>query len=161
MLPRSDVMPWLTPGDAGTVPGESFQWALLECYCNGARGVYFWSGRVWDAENLIAYNRVVRAIAPVEDLIVQGELVGDAAAVEGPGRLSGIRRSHQMLLLVADYFGHSGGSVKLRLTLPARSELRDLLSGEVFMAEIAPGERLIQVPLADVRARLLHVCPLD
>ncbi|NQT15364.1 MAG: hypothetical protein HQ582_21590, partial [Planctomycetes bacterium] len=55
-LPHSDVLPWLSPGDAGTFPGESLQWALLECYANGARGVYFWSSRVWDAESVIAYN---------------------------------------------------------------------------------------------------------
>jgi hypothetical protein len=27
----------------------------------GARGIWFWSGRVWDIESLIAYNRIVRA----------------------------------------------------------------------------------------------------
>ena len=76
-LPKSDVLPWLTPGDAGTFPGECLQWALLECYTNGARGVYFWSGRVWDTESLIAYNHVVRAIAPVERLILEGELAAN------------------------------------------------------------------------------------
>jgi hypothetical protein len=55
-LAHSDVLPWLSPGDAGTFPGEAFQWALLECYANGARGAWFWSSRVWDSESLIAYN---------------------------------------------------------------------------------------------------------
>ena len=37
-----------------------------------------------------------------------------------------------------------------------------LIGGLVWLIlSTAPGERLIQVPLADVRARLLHVCPLD
>jgi len=160
-LPRSDVLPWLTPGDAGTFPGESFQWALLECYCNGARGVYFWSSRVWDSESLIAYNRVVRAIAPVEQILVDGELVGAAARTELPGRVSGIRQGNEMVLLVADYFGRTDGTVKLTLQVPARSEIRDLITGEVLSAKIQAGERVLSVPLADIPARLLHVHPCD
>lgn len=160
-LPRSDVLPWLTPGDAGTFSGESFQWALLECYCNGARGVYFWSSRLWDSESLIAYNRVVRAIAPVEQILVDGELVGDAARADAPGRVSGIRRGKALVLLVADYFRRTDGKVKLHLRVPARSNIRDLLTGEVLSAEIPTGERLLPVPLGENRARLLHVHPLD
>lgn len=160
-LPKSDVLPWLTPGDAGTFPGESFQWALLECYANGARGVYFWSSRVWDSESLIAYNRVVRAIAPVEQILVDGELIGDAARAEAPGRVSGIRRGKEMVLLVADYFRRTDGTVKLTLQVPARSEIRDLITGEVLPGEIQSGECLIPVPLGNNRARLLHVRPSD
>ncbi|MBL7039827.1 MAG: hypothetical protein ISR77_14415 [Pirellulaceae bacterium] len=160
-LPQSDVLPWLTPGDAGTFPGESFQWALLECYSNGARGVYFWSSRVWDSESLIAYNRVVRAIAPVEQVLVDGELVGDAARAEAPGRVSGIRRGEDMVLLVADYFRRTDGTVNLTLQVPARSEIRDLITGEVLSAGIQTGERLVPVPLGENQARLLHVHPLD
>ena len=104
-LAHSDVLPWLTPGDAGTFPGEAFQWALLECYANGSRGVWFWSSRVWDSESLIAYNRVIRALSPVESILLEGELVGERAAVKQPGRLSGIRRGNELVLLVADYQG--------------------------------------------------------
>lgn len=160
-LPRSDVLPWLTPGDAGTYPGESFQWALLECYCNGARGVYFWSSRVWDSESLIAYNRVVRAIAPVEEILINGELVGDAARADAPGRVNGIRQGEEMILLAADYFGRTDGTINLTLQLPARSEIRDLLDGKPLTREIQPGERRFPVSLGNNRARLLHVHPLD
>jgi hypothetical protein len=159
-LPRSDVMPWLTPGDAGVFPGESFQWALLECYCNGARGVYFWSGRVWDSESLIAYNRVVRAIAPVEQVLLDGELIGDAVSAEAPGRVSGMRLGKEMVLLVADYFQRTDGAVKLRLQAPVQSQIRDLVSDEILSGEVEAGERTLSVPLAGQRARLLHVRPL-
>jgi hypothetical protein len=160
-LPRSDVLPWLTPGDAGTFPGQSFQWALLECFANGARGVYFWSGRVWDAENLIAYNRVIRAIAPVEELIIEGELVGEAVSVDGPGRVSGVRRGSEMLLLAADYFRRSGGTLDLNLSLPTASRIRDLLTGQTVISQVPSGGASIRIPLAGARARLLHVCPLN
>ncbi len=160
-LPQSDVLPWLTPGDAGTFPGESFQWALLECYCNGARGAYFWSSRVWDSESLIAYNRVVRAIAPVEEILINGELVGEAARADGSGRVSGIRQGKEMVLLVADYFGRTDGTINLTLQVAARSEIRDLLDGKLLSPEVQPGERRLPVPLGSNRARLLHVHPLE
>ena len=160
-LPRSDVLPWLTPGDAGTFPGESFQWALLECYANGARGVYFWSSRVWDAESLIAYNRVVRAIAPVEALIIGGELAGEAVSVDAPGRVSGIRHGKEMLLLVADYFRRSKGALDVHLSAPAPSQIRDLLTGQIVAARIPSGKSTVRIDLGDARARLLHLAPVD
>ena len=159
-LKKSDVMPWLTPGDAGTFSGEDFAWALLECHANGARGVYFWSGRVWDAESLIGYNRVVRAIAPVEHLIVEGDLIGDTATVDGPGRVSGMQKDGEIMLLAADYFRRTGGTVKLQLTLPAKAEIVDLMTGQVVKPDVSPGKHAIDVPLEGARARLLHVRPL-
>src|SRR5699024_10307630 len=117
-LPKSDVMPWLTPGDAGTFPEQTFVWAMLEAYTNGARGIWFWSGRMWDAEDLFAVNKVVRAIAPIENVIVNGNLVGNWAQVKGPGRVSGMRLHDEMVLLIADYYGHTNGKVKLRLNVP-------------------------------------------
>lgn len=158
-LAHSDVLPWITPGNAGTFPGEAFQWALLECYANGARGVYFWSAATWDSEDLIAYNRVVRAIAPVEDLILEGELVGDAATVAAPARLSGIRRDGAMLLLVADYFRRTNRAVQLGLSLSARSQVRDLLTGETLATDLPAGTQTLTVPLGSARGRLLHVRP--
>jgi hypothetical protein len=159
-LPHSDVMPWLSPGDSGVFPGEAFQWALLESYCNGARGIYFWSSRVWDAESLVAYARVLRALAPVEDVIVGGELLGDAVRVEGVGRLSGMRNQREMVLLAADYAGKTNGNIRLRFDFPERVQIRDLFSGEVLHENLPRGEQIITVPLAGERARLLHVAPI-
>ncbi len=161
-LPRSDVLPWMTPGDAGTFPGEAFQWALLECFCNGARGIYFWSGRVWDAELLAAYNRVIRAIAPAEKIIVGGRLIRAAdAAVAAPVRLSGLRLGDRMVLLAADYFRRTAGPVQLRLHLSVPSAITDLLANKM----LPKGSRLpagaVSVPLdfSRSRARLLLVRP--
>jgi hypothetical protein len=155
-LPKTDVIPWITPGDAGTFSGESFRYALLECFANGARGVNFWSNRVWDAELLAAYSRVIRSIAPVEQLIVSGELLRDAE-IQEPGRISGLVNGDEMLLLVADYL--RSGPTKLSIRLPLRKTciVTDLDSGEKI-GEITPGESLI-VPLQAERVRLLHICP--
>ena len=158
-LPHSDVMPWITPGDAGTFSGDDFQWALLECYTNGSSGIWFWSSRMWDSEDLIAYNKVIRAIAPVEDVIVRGDLVGAAAKIEGAGRVSGMKLGSRMLLLTADYFGKSHGTLKVKLNLPAKSSLRDLLTGDDVANELPAGSQTVSVSLNGQRARLLEVVP--
>ena len=104
-------------------------------------------------------NRVVRAIAPVEDIILEGEPVGDGFKVDRPGRLSGLRLDNSALLLLADYASQSNGTLTLNLDVPVPSRLVDRLSGEVLAAELAPGPQRIQVPLGDSPARLLHMAP--
>jgi hypothetical protein len=158
-LPRSDVQPWLSPGDAGVFPGDSFQWATLECYANGSNGIWFWSSRMWDSEDLIAYNKVIRAIAPMEDVIVKGDLVGSSATIAGEGRVSGMKLGNRMMLLAADYFGKSDGFLKINLTLPIKSQLRDLLSGETVGKVLSAGKQTVTLPLNGQRARLLEVVP--
>lgn len=160
-LPRSDVMPWNTPGDGGVFPGEAFQWSLLENYCNGAKGVWFWSWRVWDSEDLIAYNRVIRAIAPVEDVIVNGEPVGADAAVVGAGRVRGMKHGDHMVLLVTDYFLQAGGRVKLEMTLAGESRVHDLMSGRIVTDQLPAGRQTMEILLNGERARLLQIVPVQ
>ena len=52
----------------------------------------------------------------------------------------------------------AGGKLKLRLRVPAKGEIRDLLSGKT-VREIAAGEQVVEIPLEGARARLLHVRP--
>ncbi|MCC7349295.1 MAG: hypothetical protein IT446_01890 [Phycisphaerales bacterium] len=158
-LPHSDVMPWNTPGDAGVFPGEAFEWALLEHYCNGARGIWFWSSRVWDSEDLIAYNKVIRAIAPVEEVIVDGQLAGADASVEGPGRVSGMKLDGRMVLLAADYYHRTDGTIRLTLNLSKPSTLRDLLTGQTVGGSLSAGQQKVTIPLNGMRGRLLEVLP--
>lgn len=151
------VMPWLTPGDAGPLPGEAFQWSLLESFANGADGIWFWSHRLWDAELLIAYNRVIRAIAPVEEVITEGKLIGDAVAIQGPGRVSGMRLGDRMILLVADYAGESEGRLTLELEVPEGSSLRNLLQDTVIAERIPAGRQLLELDLHKESALFLEV----
>lgn len=156
-LPRTDVLPWITPGDAGTFPGRAFKYALLECFANGSRGVHFWSGRVWDTESLAAYADVIRAIAPVEDVIIGGDLL-EGASTEPQVRLSGVRRGDEMVLLIAEYFGTEPLTVTVSLPTPGPSTVTDLMTGKA-LAAIAGGERSFQVRLGVERAGLVHVRP--
>jgi hypothetical protein len=157
-LPRSDILPWLTPGDAGVFPGEMFRYALLECFANGARGLHFWSGRLWDTELLAAYARAIRNVAPVEDVIVEGDLLAGVAA-EPAVRVSGMRRGNQMLLLVADYWKPSGTkAVKVTVGVEVESRIIDLDTGH-DVALVKPGHNSFTIDLDRELARIFHVRP--
>ena len=154
LLPKNDQLPWITPGDAGTFPGDSFYHALLECFCNGSRGVNFWSSRVWDAELLVSYARAIRAIAPVEDIIVDGKPL--LPEIDGAGRVSGMALNDEIVLLVADYHGESSGEVAVRLDLEKPSRVTDLDTKQVLV-QLEKGPQVLRVPLEGARARILHI----
>ncbi len=153
LLDGPDALPWISPGDAGTFDGERFRYALLECFCNGARGMNFWSGRVWDTEILVAYSRVIRNLVPVEDLLLAGELL-EGAEVQGPGRISGVVADGEMVVLVADYYQDAGGAVTVKLPVDAAMTATDLDTGETLTVA---ADGTLRVPLEGVRARVLHI----
>ncbi|NUQ00243.1 MAG: hypothetical protein HUU35_10355 [Armatimonadetes bacterium] len=155
-LPRGDQLPWLTPGDAGTFPGEAFYCALLECLFNGSRGINFWSGRVWDADLLAAYARAMAVATPVEDILIDGAPY--LPEVDGPGRASGLRRGDEAVVLVADYLAEAAGSVALELDFAKPIEVVDLATGEVI-AKLAAGAQPFKVAVKEGGARALSVRP--
>jgi hypothetical protein len=155
-LPRPDVIPWITPGNAGTFSGQRFRYALLECFANGARGVNFWSNKIWDAELMAAYARVIRSIAPVEGLIISGKLL-DGAEIESPGRISGVVSGNEMLVLAADYLGAGPTELDIKLTVKSTCIVTDLDTREK-LGHVSNG-RPLTISLNTERARLLHVKP--
>ena len=157
-MPRADVIPWITPGDSGTFSAERFRYALLECFANGARGVNFWSNRVWDAELMAAYARVIRNIVPVEDLIISGKLL-EGAEIRGTGRISGVVSGDEMLVLAADYVGAGPTELNIRLPVKNRCTATDLDTGEK-VGEISK-DKWLTVPLQTERVRLLHIKSKD
>jgi len=155
-LPRSDQLPWITPGDAGTFPGEAFYHALLEVFCNGSRGVNFWSSRVWDGDLLAAYARAVRAVAPVEDILIDGQPF--LPEVEGPGRVSGMRLGDEIVLLVADYHGVTDGTVRVKLDVPQPVTVTDLDRREEI-SRLEAGPQVLAVDLQDETVKVLRLRP--
>ncbi len=155
-LPRSDVFPWVTPGDAGTFPGELFYYSLLECYFNGARGINFWSNRVWDAEYLAAYARAIRAATPVEDIILDGEPF--SPQVDGKGRAHGLKRGGDVILIVSDYWGDAGGEVRVHLELEQPSQVIDL-DRRSELGRLGSGRQTLRVRLDTAQARPLWIRP--
>jgi hypothetical protein len=155
-LPRTDVIPWITPGDAGTFSGERFRYALLECFANGARGVNFWSNRVWDAELMAAYARVLHNIDPVEHLIISGKLL-EEAEIKIPGRISGVVSDDEMLVLVADYLRASPKELYIKLPVKSKCIVTDMDTCEE-VGSISSDEWLT-IPLHAERVRFLHIKP--
>lgn len=156
-LLKSDVLPWITPGDSGTFSGEAFRLALLECFCNGARGVYFWSGRVWDSDTLAGFAHAIRNVAPVEDIIVDGELLQGASCTPA-ARVSGMRDRDRMLVLLADYYNTGTKSVTLQLPVRVPSVVVDQDRG-LTLGRLAPENRSIKIDIGPARTRLLRVEP--
>lgn len=150
-------MPWLGNGDFGTFSGDMFCHALLECFCNGSVGVNLYSNRVLDADLLAGFARAIRAVAPVEDILVDG--IPFDAEVIGPGRVSGMRLGEEIVLLVADYYGDGDGSVTVKLPLASRMRVFDLDRARA-LGPAGPGEVVsLRVELDDQRARILHLQP--
>ena len=156
LLPKTDELPWISPGDAGTFPGDALYYALLECFVNGSRGVNFWSGRVWDGEYLAAYARAIRAVQPVEDIIVDGDLF--LPEVDGKGRVSGMRRGEDIVLLVADYYGTAGGAVNVKLNFLQSMQILDLDQNKEIGISVS-GPRTLRVDLGSDSAKLLLLTP--
>ncbi len=153
------VIPWLTPGDAGPYSGETFQWMTLEAFVNGSVGIWFWSNRHWDSESLIAYNRVIHALGPVEEVIASGRL--SDASVSGKGRVSAMTHEGQTVALVADYEDETKGSVTVQIKVDTASHVVDLLSGKSLNLSLAPGPNRFTVPLEGESARLLLIEPIN
>jgi len=157
LLPKSDQMPWLTPGDAGVFPGRMLKYALLEVFANGSRGVNYWSGRVWDGESLAAYADAIRIVQQVEDVIVDGELLEGAESPEGV-RVSGMQHDGEMFVLVSDYDGDASDRVRVKIAVSRPSRVIDLETGRP-VANLTPASNTIQVNFAGELARAYHVVP--
>ena len=156
-LPRSDVLPWITPGDAGTFPAEAFTCALLECFANGSRGVHFWSGRIWDAEGLAGLAEAIRIVAPVEDVIVNGKLVAGVTC-EPAARISGMRRGDGMFLLIADYLAQGPRRATVTLPTPVACTVVDLRTNK-DIARLRPPQRSFEVTVGAMLPAAVHVRP--
>ncbi len=157
-LPKSDQMPWISPGDAGSFSGEVFRYALLEAFANGARGVLFWSGRVWDTESLAAYARVIRNVGPVEDIILDGEPIAKIRS-NPKTRIRGMRHEGSMFLLVSDYTGRLAEEmVKITLPVQVKSNVVDLETGRT-LAQISPLRTTFELNFPVGLVRTLHIVP--
>ena len=105
---------------------------------------------------MAAYARVLRNIAPVEDLIISGKLL-HGAEIKSPGRISGVVSGDEMLVLVADYQGNITTKLGIKLPVKCKCIVTDLDTYEE-VGEISNDEWLT-IPLHTERVRFLHVKP--
>lgn len=155
LMNRTDIIPWLTSGDAGAFSAENMRCAMLECFLNGSRGIQFWSSRYWDGEYFVGYNQAVRAVAAAQDIIVDGALY-DGARVDRPTRVSGMIHNSDIALLVADYYGSGPTAVNVSLTVPVASDMIDSESGKK-LGELPAGPQTAVVNLDVHRSRVILI----
>lgn len=152
-LPRTEGLPWLTPGDAGAFTAEALRCAMLECFLNGSRGIHFWSNRYWDGEYLLGYNQAVREVAAVEDIIVDGALF-TKAQVAPPARVSGMIRGNDIALLVGQYETETPVTVAVTLEVPVACDVVETLFGQK-VGELKAGQQQLPVKLERHRSKVL------
>ena len=149
LMKNRDIIPWLTAGTYGDIRPQFVEYIALETLLNGAGGFTYFA--YWDFDNALDYAamaKALRAIAPYENLIMDGELV--EIPVDGVNT-SAIRKGNEMLLLVGNY-RRAGMNVSVSLPFSKVEEIKDLRNGENFK----PGKSIkLSVPRSDIR--LLYV----
>jgi len=151
LMARSDLIPWVQPGNQGEMPASHLYAIVLEVLLSGGRGLTYYTQSGFDAADLRAVAEAVAALRPVEDIIIEGKLLEGTECDREGVRLGGVRSADQGVLLVSEY--ETPGAVECRAELPGD------LTGPV--AELTPGGQepveavggAITVTLDDTRAR--------
>ena len=106
--------------------------------------------------HLADMSEAIKMLAPVEDIILDGEIETGYAANKGSANLLARKRGDEIVLLVSDY---SPGVVRIKVTVPGKVKLDvvDLFVDEVI-ARLDETERTFTVTLRrDFQARLYHL----
>ncbi|MEN6400868.1 MAG: hypothetical protein ABFD94_02890, partial [Armatimonadia bacterium] len=111
--------------------------------------------RYWDGEYFLGYNQAVRAVASVEDLIMDGNLY-DGAQVERPARVSGMIHGKDIALLVGEYHGSDPVTLNVTLEVPANSDVIDAETGRK-LGDLSAGKQSLPVKLDAHRSRVLLI----
>ena len=102
-LNKSNIIPWLTTQTAGKVSPKNARIMLWEALMNGAQGATYYSLTDLNPAQLYEICRALAAVAPIEDIIVKGDLAYDEfKVIKGIGRISAIRYGNKMALLVVN-----------------------------------------------------------
>ncbi|MBN1556185.1 MAG: hypothetical protein JXA11_15700, partial [Phycisphaerae bacterium] len=159
---RGRVIPWMTPGDWGMYLNDQFTWALMECFANGATGVYFWSHNYWDIEHLMGFARALKIVHPVQDVIAEGKPLSGVGGANGV-RVRGMVHGDETFFIVADYRLEAEKTVRLTVpvTSPVPSEVVDLATG-LSVGQIDDERNILTVTLTpNQRLRAFHVRPIQ
>jgi len=159
------IVPWV-----GIMSGRAeLRYRLLELFANGGAGFSYYTGKHVDVFDYAVISRITTALAPVEDIIMNGTpIAGDAVRlaigeageikVWGDGAVNGMRLNGRLLLLVTSY--ENGTPVHLLIPkVPRPRTVMNLETRELFKT-LAPGKNDFAVDLTGQnRAALLLVCP--
>jgi len=158
MGPAGKVIPWMSPGDYGLFSAEQMCWALLDYFANGAQGVYFWSHRYWDTDQLIGYAAALTAVHPVQHIVADGSPLPDIAATEGV-RVRGMGLGDEMFIMVADYRLSKPRTAEVLVPVLVGCDVIDLETGQT-VAQVNDEYNLLRVELSpERRQRAYYVKP--
>lgn len=97
------IIPWLTTGTYGYVPPRSARATVWEAFLNGAAGITYFCFSDLNPGHVLEVSRALAAVAPLEDVIVDGEPAHDQVRITPASiRHSAIRLGERAGLLLAN-----------------------------------------------------------
>lgn len=154
---RGKLLVCLAPGYNISPPGDARS-QVLETVMGGAKGFVAWNLDIgpMTTGHLADMSEAIKMFAPVEGIILDGQIETGYAADENSTNLLARRQGDESVLLVSDY---SPGVVRVKVTVPGQAKLKviDLFTDGVI-ARVDATERTFAVPLRhDFQARLYHL----
>jgi hypothetical protein len=158
VLGNSRIIPWLSGGDdtLRDCTGLEQKYVLLELFLNGSMGFTTWPYNGWDALDLKYVSQVMNLIVPIEDLLVDGEVMTGLGTSDKEVRAVGLVRGGEAAILVSGYYHAGLPALTLKLTSPGAAKLFDLATGEE-LAKVTAGDNAIALPTYKEQARLLYL----
>lgn len=156
-LSRGKLRVCLAPGLNISPPGDARS-QVLEAVMGGASGFIAWNLDIGPITtgHLVDMSEAIKMLAPVEDIILDGEIETGYAADRDSTNLLARKQGDDSVLLVSDY---SPGVVRVQVTVPDRDKLDvvDLFADKVI-ARLDATERTFEVTLRrEFQARLYHL----
>jgi len=156
-FPARNMLPWVTAGwtrgGANTSPDQLYC-TLLEVLVNGAHGMVFYDGCGMDAADCDVISRVIDAVTPVEDILIDGEhLTAETSDPEAVAH--GQRVGDDMVLLISEY-GKQKKEIQVSAPVTKPSRVTDLVTGQ-DLATVAPSANAFRVVLDRQRVVLVHI----
>ncbi len=154
----SKIIPWLCGGAGADYECDAInlKYMLLETFLNGAYGFTTWPWLGWDALDMRRLAEVMNMVRPLEDIIVDGEVMTDLRVSGTHMRAAGLRLGNDAAILISDYYHETLPEAELTLNVPAAAKLYDV-SDRTLLAELHPGKNQVKLGTYGEQARLLAV----
>lgn len=138
-------------------PAIAIKYQMFEAFSQGCQGIIIWSPYS-SLEGALSFKYIaqaVRAVAPVEDVIIHGKLIKDPLTSNSRVHAQGITYQHRTVILVADY---TSGKVTTDITykVNAPRSVVDLETHKV-VGHLTPSQNTFNVTLNQRRALLFVV----
>ena len=148
----------ISPGYQMSPPGDA-RCQVLEAVMGGSKGFIAWGYYMgMMTGHLVDMAEAIKMFAPVEDVILDGEIEGGYTADTDTVNLLARKRGAESVLLVSDYSPNPG---RVSVNVPGKAELAvtDLFTNDI-VAHLDAGKRTFPVTLRRrFRARLYYLKP--